>query len=74
MQYIAANSMILDLVIEIGVQKSVLTQLLKIENVDMAQKSQINAFVAVCSRYFKYVQCGAIGTVLRSLQETCLTL
>ena len=41
MQYIAANSMILDLVIEIGAQKSVLTQLLKIENVDMAQKVKL---------------------------------
>ena len=37
-QYFAANNMICNLVIEIGTQKSVLAQLLNIENVDLAQE------------------------------------
>ena len=52
--------MIRDLIIEICARKSILAQLLKIENANLAQKSEINAFVAICSRYFKLAQCGAV--------------
>ena len=37
-QYFTANNLILDLVIKIGTQKSVLVQLLKIENVNLVQE------------------------------------
>ena len=37
-QYFAANNMIRDLIMKIGTRKSVLAQLIKIENVDLAQE------------------------------------